>query len=154
MLRDKSHGMGWIHRCTSKNCRARVPVHHSHPIFSCAWGNAKVDLCDQVAILQCAINNISQVTCHILTGLGRDTSGRIYTKFDEVVAQHIEKTEDAIVHGGENYWVDVEADECDVRRNLDRAGAVLHAPKRVIWLTLLYCSATRTNPALISPHPH
>ena len=86
----------------------------------------------KVAILLCAIQDVSQVKCHALTGADHKVVERIYSAFEIVICAHVEHTERNIQFGGLEHWVDVEADECDVRRgaNADDDAA---AGEKMIW---------------------
>ena len=121
---------GWCYKCAK--CKGRTMPQDHHPMFNKGSGQQQVPLCDQAAVLLCAIQNVSQVKCHELTGMGHKVVERIYGAFETVICAHVEKTAKKVVFGGLQQWVDVEADECDVRRGKNvEDGADSNA--KVIW---------------------
>ena len=90
-----------------------------HPIFNKGSGAHQVSLEDQAAVLLCAIQNVGQAKCHGLTGVSFKPIARIYTKLSTLIACHVERHEKSIQYGGSHDWLDVEADECDVRRGMN-----------------------------------
>ena len=128
MVLDGRHG--WVYKCG--RCKTRIHPQDKHPIFNVGSGSRQVPLCDQAAVLLCATQNVSQVKCHMLTGVDHKVVERIYGAFETTICTHVEKEEKNIAFGGLDQWIDVEADECDVRRgaNSDEDAA---SGEKVIW---------------------
>eukprot|EP00969_Alexandrium_andersonii_P022030 964421-Alexandrium_andersonii.AAC.1 len=76
----------------------------------------KVALQDQAAIVLCAVSGVSKSSCHALTGRNHKLIESLYTNLDKAKADHVKQEEKRISFGGQDQWVDVEADEVDVRK--------------------------------------
>lgn len=113
------HTYGWRHRCNRKGCQAYSSAHSNHPIFMSTSGSASTSLQDQAAVLLCAVEDVQLAKCHALTGANHKMVERIYHSLEEAQLQYVERKEKTIVFGDGKTWVDVEADEVDLRKYIN-----------------------------------
>jgi hypothetical protein len=121
-LRQRNGCDTWEYRCGS--CDIRISPHHSHPIFSNAWGKNFVSLKDQTEILFCLTLGTPLVQVRRLLGHSEDFVQRLSQRLDLCRKKYVVTMQKNITYGFANplNYADVEADEVDLGKALDDAG--------------------------------
>ena len=106
---------GCVHRCAKKGCQKFTHPHADHPLFAVGRGSQFTSLKKQAAILFCLVNEVAQARICNLLGANHKAISRLSANLDELRMASVLHRQDSITFGGDDDWVDVEADEAVVR---------------------------------------
>ena len=121
------------HRCNNRDCVAYVRPHDSHPLFWFGRGEGSESLQHQSAALFCLIGGASQSLISILFGINHKRVESLSKSLDTARCQYVQAVERFIQFGGEEYWVDVEADEVDLAKGLSSTDSATHNTSWEQW---------------------
>ena len=113
------------YRCNQgRTCGRFVPAHADHPIFTAGSGAGRTSLQDQAALLMGANYNMKHADLHLLTNANHKSIEALCSNLDKARALDVKHVEKNIVFGtADKDWKDVEADEVDLRGELDSAAS-------------------------------
>ena len=108
------------HRCNHWRCKRWIAPQAEHPLFmSTGRGSGATPLQSQAAVLFCVVGGLSTAqTCNI-TGANHKVVERMATRLDQARSRYVQRAEKSIQFGGGSAWCDVEADEVDLRKEVN-----------------------------------
>lgn len=109
----------WAHKRAVQGCRKYVQPHDFHPIFFSGSGQSHTPLKNQAAVLCCALAGVPITSVPIILEMNHKPAERIFKNLELARDQHVRKKEKAIKFGSNQKWVDVEADEVDVGKEVE-----------------------------------
>ena len=120
----------WSYRCRKYGCHKFISPHHSHPIFSNAWGCDFVPLKEQAEMLFCLVLGIKNTHTRRLLGSGETFTRTMCSRLDLCRKKFVEHKQKLITFGlgDPKTYFDVEADEVDLGKSL-----VGGSSSRVVW---------------------
>ncbi|CAE6965865.1 unnamed protein product, partial [Symbiodinium natans] len=131
-------GYGLKHRCSARNCRARINPHHLHPLFTECQGPQKQSLQMQAAMLLLKLHRVPQSTIHLLLGQNHKAIEDMDKKICKLRRDFVQRKERDIIFGNGKSWVDIEADEAtfdkrDISQTPDLKHLIVKKGETVMW---------------------
>ena len=115
------HGSHKFYRCRAKGCQKYIVPHSYHPVLRSAWGRSSLPLKTQVKVLFGLVIGLTAAQCHLLWGVSDKLISEMSMRLDSARNAYVERHERKICFGaqdGGRTWVDVEADEVDLGKDV------------------------------------
>jgi hypothetical protein len=120
---------GWRYRCTHNKCQRYIHPHEFHPIYHC--GRRSSSLQHQASALFALQCNVGQASYRQLSKENHKMIEKIAKANDQTRKAYVLKKEKTIKLGNRVEWMDGEADEVDLAKNLDPDDPYSSEP--VVW---------------------